>query len=88
MQCHGFPLESLLIDYVDDESIVEFRVEPQDLSEWLNQRAITFHYSLLKRSMPSPEENGLCKYCPFKYGCQSSNGRELEYAYSNQSESS
>ena len=69
-RCYNFPVKTLLIGYVDDETPPTwFEVEPQDVTAWLRERAMRLHNALLQDEMPDAEQNGLCNYCAFKHYC-------------------
>lgn len=63
------PVENLAIVYADMSSIVAYRVQRRDLTEWLRTRIQYIESSIADSKIPIGEVSGLCKYCKYQTRC-------------------
>jgi CRISPR/Cas system-associated exonuclease Cas4 (RecB family) len=64
---HGFPVNRLLLVYMDERTPPRtFEINQIDLTEWLRTRVIRLHKAILTQIPPEAEPNSLCRFCPFK----------------------
>jgi CRISPR/Cas system-associated exonuclease Cas4 (RecB family) len=74
LDSYAIPVSRLVLVYVDDRDIAPREVPLGNRREWLIQRASLLHSSLKNDTMPDPEPNAWCKYCPFASICPSYKG--------------
>ena len=75
LQCYNtifsdiIPVENLNVLYVDMKDMVTFKIQRQDLKEWIKGRIQELEDSLAENKVPNGEVSGICKYCKYQTRC-------------------
>lgn len=63
------PVENLNIVYADMSDIVTYKIQKQDMNNWIKNRINEIETSKISKQIPNGETSGLCKYCPYQTKC-------------------